>query len=123
AEAAEPLGVTDHAHRAHRHGGGGQDRVEQDAVPGVERPGGHRDEQGVVGEGPAEALLDGGDGTPGQRDRGDDAAQVAADEGDVGGGDGDVGAGADGDADVRAGQCGRVVDAVADHGDHLSGEI
>src|SRR6185436_5422070 len=74
-----------------------------------------RDEQDVVGEGPPEALLDGGDGPPGQGDRGDDAAQVAADEGDVGGGDRDVSAGADGDADVGCGQGGGVVDAVAGH--------
>jgi hypothetical protein len=64
-----------------------------------------------------------GDGAPGQRDRGDDAAQVAAHEGDVGGGDGHVGTGADGDADVRAGQCGRIVNAVADHGDHVPGGL
>ena len=49
----------------------------------------------------------------------DDAAQAAADQGDVGGGDGDVGAGADGDAEVGLGQGGGVVDAVADHRDHV----
>ena len=43
------------------------------------------------------------------------AAQVAADQGDVGGGHRHVGAGADGDAEVGLGQRRRVVDAVADH--------
>ena len=44
------------------------------------------------------------------------APKASADEGDVGGLDRDVGAGADGDADVGLGQRRRVVDAVADHG-------
>ena len=69
----------------------------------------------VVAEGPAQPLLDRADGTAGQRDRRHDAAQVATDEGDVG--DGYVGAGSDGHAEVGLGQGGRVVDAVADHGD------
>jgi hypothetical protein len=50
-----------------------------------------------------------------QADDGDDVARVVAHEDDVGGLDGDVGAGADGDADIGLGQGGRVVDAVADH--------
>ena len=45
------------------------------------------------------------------------AARVVGCEDDAGGLDGDVGAGADGDADVGSGECGCVVDAVADHGD------
>ncbi len=44
-------------------------------------------------------------------------SQGPRDEGDVGGLDGDVGAGADGEADVGLGEGGCVVDAVADHGD------
>ena len=88
-------------------------------VPPVQGAGGDRDEQDVVGERPDQALLDGGHGAPRQGDGGDDAAQVAADQGDVGGGDGDVGAGADGDAEVGGGQGGGVVDAVADHRDHV----
>ena len=42
--------------------------------------------------------------------------RVAAHQDDVGGLDGHVGAGADGDAHVRLGQRRRVVHAVADHG-------
>jgi hypothetical protein len=71
---------------------------------------------------PTRTLLDGGDGAPGQSDRGDDAAQVATDEGDVGGGDA-TSAPVPMATDVRAGQCGRVVDAVADHGDHVPGGL
>ena len=43
--------------------------------------------------------------------------RVGAHEDEVGGLDGDVGAGADGDAEVGLGEGGGVVDAVADHGD------
>jgi hypothetical protein len=100
AEAAQPQGVGEHADRAHRHRGGREHRVEQQLVEGVEGAGGDRDEQDVVGEGEGQALPHDADGAAGQGDRGDDAAQVTADEGDVGGGDGDVGAGADGDPEV-----------------------
>ena len=47
----------------------------------------------------------------------DDAVESAGDEGDVGGFDRDVGAGADGEPDVGLGQRGGVVDAIADHAD------
>ena len=83
AVAAEPERVRDDADRAHRHRGRREDRVEQDAVPPVQGAGGDRDERQVVDERPAEALLDGGDGAPGQGDGGHDAAQVTADQGDV----------------------------------------
>ena len=46
-----------------------------------------------------------------------DQPRVPADEGDVRRLDRDVRAGPDGDAEVRAGECRRVVDAVADHRD------
>ena len=103
AEAAQPQGVGDHADRAHRHSGRGQHRIEQEAACQVQGAGGDRDEQDVVAERPAQALLDRGDGAAGQRDRGHDAVQVAADQGDVGGGDGHVGAGADRHAEVGPG--------------------
>ena len=41
-----------HRHRAHRHGQTGQLRLEGDPEEGVEEPGRHRDEGGVVSEGP-----------------------------------------------------------------------
>ena len=49
-------------------------------------------------------------------DGGHDAAQVAADQRDVGGGHRHIGAGADGDAEIGLRQRRRVVDAVANHG-------
>ena len=51
------------------------------------------------------------------------AVQVAADEGDIARFDGDVGAGADGEADIRAGQGWGVIDAIADHGHGLAGGL
>ena len=57
-------------------------------------------------------------GAAGQPDRVDGGPQVAADQGQVGGLDGDVGAGAHRDAQVGLGQRGGVVDPVADHRDH-----
>ena len=119
-EAAQPQGVAEHADRAHDHCGGREHGVEQQPVPGVEGAGGDGDEQHVVAEGPRQALLHRADRAPGESDGRDDAAQVAADQGDVGCGDGDVGAGADGDAEVGLGQGGCVVDAVAGHRDDVA---
>ncbi len=55
-----------------------------------------------------------------QLDHGGDSGEVVADDDGVGGLQGEVGPGAaHGDAGVRGGQRGGVVDAVADHGDPL----
>ena len=76
---------------------------------------GQRDADGVVAAGPEQVLADDAGGAPGQREQVGQAAQVVADQGDVGGAAGDLGAGAEGDADIGLGQRGRVVDAVAGH--------
>ena len=55
-----------------------------------------------------------------ERDRGGDAVERTGDEGDVGGFDGDVGAGADRETDVGLREGGGVVDAVADHADEMA---
>ncbi len=70
----------------------------------------------VVAEGPEQVALDRREGPPGQADRVGHGAQVAADQGQVGGLDGGVGAGAHGQAQVGLGERGGVVDPVADHG-------
>src|SRR5699024_127521 len=64
--------------------------------------------------------LDRAQGPAGEPDGVDRGPQVAAHEGDVGGLDGDVGAGAHGQAEVGLGEGGGVVDAVADHRDDLA---
>jgi hypothetical protein len=56
----------------------------------------------------------------GQADGVGGGAQVAAYEGQVGGLDGGIGAGAHGEVEVGLGEGGRVVDAVADHRDGLA---
>ncbi len=51
---------------------------------------------------------------------GDDATQVAFDQGDLGGVDGDIAAGPHGDTDVGLRQGGSIVDAVPSHGHHVA---
>src|SRR5699024_778628 len=75
------------------------------------------DADGVIEEGPEQVLVDVPQRGAGHADGGGDVRELALHEHDVRGVDGDVRAGADGYAYVGAGQCGRVVDAVADHGD------
>ena len=76
---------------------------------------GDRDQHDVVGERPEQPLLDDADRLARQGDRRHDAAQVGADQRDVGGSHGHVGARADGDAQVGLSQRRRIVDAVAHH--------
>ena len=71
----------------------------------------------VVDQGEEQVLADVAHGGAGQGDRGRHSGQGAGDQGDVGGLDGHVGAGADRQADVGLGKGGGVVDAVADHAD------
>ena len=77
---------------------------------------GERERGDVVGEGPEEVALDRAS-VRRERRIASAAAQVAGHERDVGRLDRDVGAGADRDPEVGLGERGRVVDAVADHGD------
>ena len=72
---------------------------------------------GVVEKRPEEVLLDVADDRPAQLHGGGNVQKVAAHQHNVRRLDGDVRARTDGDADVRAREGRRVVDAVADHGD------
>src|SRR6266487_4902924 len=107
--AAQPAGINDYRQRGQGHGGGGDDRGEPDAGEGVEDPGGDRDSDGVVGEGEEQVLPDITHGCFRQGDRGDDPGEGAGDEGDVGGLDRHVGAGADRQPDVGSGEGGGIV--------------
>ncbi len=98
-KAAQPQAVTDHEDRGEGHRRSGDHRVEQ--AERRQRQRGH-----VVGEGPEQIALDGGQGAPGQPDGVGGRAQVTADQGQVGGLDGGVGAGAHGQAQVGLGQRG-----------------
>ena len=72
---------------------------------------------GVVEKRPEEVLLDVADHRSAQLHGGGNVQKVAAHQHDVRRLDGDVRTRADSDADVRTREGGRVVDAVADHGD------
>ena len=92
AEAPEAQRVGDHRDARERHRGAGDH--------GVEEAGGGEGEGGdVVAEGPGEVLLDGAQGGAAEADGVRRGAEVAADEREVGGLDGDVGAGPDGEAE------------------------
>ena len=108
------LPTTDSERGGHR--GGGDHRAQPEPEERVEHAGGDRDADarcrrrrrtgsgGCCASWPGDSV-----------DRGDHAGQRAGDQGDVGGLDRHVGAGADGEPDVGLGQGGGVVDAVADH--------
>ena len=75
---------------------------------------------GVVDESEEQILPDVAHGRPAQVAGTEDAGEVAFYQGDAAALHGDVGAGAHGDAHVGLRERGRVVDAVAGHGDHSS---
>lgn len=90
------------------------------AEGGVKDTGGDGDADTVVDEGEEQVLPDVGHGGAADGDGGDDAVQRARHQGDVGGFDGDVGAGADREANVGGGERGCVVDTVTDHSDAVT---
>ena len=93
-----------------RHREPGDERVEQ--ARGGKRQGGD-----VVAERPAQVLLDRAQRRARQADGVGGGARIAGDQREVGGLDGHVGAGADGQPEVGLRERGGVVDAVADHRD------
>ncbi|TFB02685.1 hypothetical protein CCMA1212_005469 [Trichoderma ghanense] len=112
-----------------KRGEGRRDHVDPDDL---ERGHGEDGEAGAVDKGEADdeqddltdvgdeemqdELLDVVEHAAALADGGDDGVELVVGEDDLGGRLGDVGAGAHGDADVCAGERGRVVDAVARHG-------
>ena len=116
----EPQGVCDNAHRAEAHGGSGEHGVELESEGDKQHARSQRDADGVIEEGPEQILLDVADYRAGELNGGDSVEQVALHQDDVGGFDGDIGAGADGNAHIRSCQGRGIVDAVADHGDLLA---
>ena len=80
-----------------------------------QRPRRQRDRHDVVAGGPGQVLHHLAVAGPGEPDHRADASGVAGGEHDTGRLERHIGAGADGQADVGAGERRRVVDAVADH--------
>ena len=85
------------------------------AEEGDEGAGGDGDEQDVVGERPEEVLPDGAERGAAEAKRRGDVAQPPVDQHGVRRVDRDVRPRADGEPEVRRGECGGVVHAVADH--------
>ena len=117
--AAQPQGIADDADRGKAHGGGGQHGAELPAQQGIEHPGGNGNADAIIKECPEEVLLDIAQDAAGKLQGGGNIGGVAVHEDNIGGVDGDIGAGTDGDADIGPDQCGGVIDAIADHGDDL----
>ena len=65
-------------------------------------------------------MLDIAQDAAGKLQGGGNIGGVAVHQHNIGGIDGDIGAGTDGDADIGPDQCGGIIDAIADHGDHLA---
>ena len=105
-----------------RHVGGrtGEHGWQLDAVAGVEEAGGEGDADEVVAEGPHEVEPDAAHHHAREVEGRRHVGERALDEHDVGRLDGHIGAAADGDAHVGLRERGRVVDAVAHHGDDLA---
>ena len=123
AEAAQPERVGDDAHAGHAHRRrrehGRQapaERREKDARR-------QRNADGIVKECPEQILLDVAQHGARQANRIRHVPQVAAHQDDARAVNRDVRTRADGDAHIRTRQCGRVVDAVAHHGDPLAGGL
>jgi len=109
--------VADHRDRGERHGERGNHRAQQNAERGIEDAGRNRHAHHVVDEGEKEVLPDVAHRCPAQRAGACNAGKIAFDKRDAGALDRDFRACAHGDADIGRGQCRRVVDAVACHGD------
>ena len=118
--AAQPQGVADHAHRGKAHGGGGKHGVELPVQGGIEYACGDGNADGIIKERPEQVLLDIAQHAAGKLQSGGDIGGIAVHQDDIGGINGNIGAGADGDADIGTHQGGRVIDAVAHHGDDLA---
>ena len=118
--AAQPQGVADHAHRGKAHGGGGQHGAQFPAEGGVKHPGGNGDADGIIKECPEKILLDVAQDAAGKLQGGGDIGGVAVHQHDIGGVDGDIGAGTDGDADIGTHQGRGIINAVPHHGDDLA---
>ena len=118
--AAQPQGIADDADRGKAHGGGGQHGAELPAQQGIEYPGGNGNADAIIKERPEEVLLDIAQDAAGKLQGGGNIGGVAVHQHNIGGIDGDIGAGTDGDADIGPDQCGGIIDAIADHGDHLA---
>src|SRR2546426_322978 len=117
---SQPQSTRDDRHRAQAHRCTRDHWREQQAGDRVENARCDRDPERVVDERPPQVLADVPHRRPRKPPCADDAAQITLHQRYVGALHRDVSASPHRDADVRARQCGRVVDAVASHRHHAA---
>ena len=119
-EPAQAQRIAHHKHRAEAHRERAEHRVHLELEVGVEHARRDGNADGVVEERPEEVFLDVADDRAAQLHGGRDVEKITAHQHNIRRLDGDVRTGTDGNADVCARKGGRIVDAVADHGDLLA---
>ena len=114
----QPQGVGDHAEAAQAHGRCADHGTQGEAEGGDQSPGGQGDSDAVVEKGPEQVLLDVPQYPAGEPDGSGDIRRSGFHEHHVRRIQRNIRACSDGDADVRPGEGGGVVDTVSHHG-HL----
>lgn len=109
----QPEAVGNDAEAGESHGGGGPGGIEP-------AKGGDRNAEEVIGEGPAEILVDDAHGAAGEGDGIGDGIETGAEECDITGFDGDTGAGGDGDTCIGLFEGWGIIEAVADHDNNVA---
>ena len=115
-EQVQPQSVADDAEARQAHGGRAEHRVQRQTERD-EHTSGQRDADDIINERPEQVFVDVAQGCAAQADGGGHIGELGVHQHDISRIDGDIRARTNGDAGVGAGQCGRIVDAVADHGD------
>src|SRR6185437_14844905 len=92
--------------------------IEHDS-PWRKRPGGERDRHDAVARSPPEILNHLAVRSLAERDDARHIPRVTPDQYDIAGFDRDISPCSDRDSDIGGKQCGRIVDAIADHSDSL----
>ena len=117
-EQVQPQGIAHNTEAGKAHGRSPEHGV-QGQAEGDEHTGSQRDADDVVDERPEQVFVDVAQGGAAQPDGGGHIGEPGVHQDHIGRVNGNIGTGADGDAGVRAGQGGGIVDAVAHHG-HLA---
>ena len=117
-EQVQPQGIAHDTEAGKAHGRSPEHGV-QGQAEGDEHTGGQRDADDVVDERPEQVFVDVAQGGAAQPNGGGHIGEPGVHQDHIGCVNGNIGTGTDGDAGVRAGQGGGIVDAVAHHG-HLA---
>ena len=115
-EEIQPQSVGNHAETRQTHGRGAEHGIHLPSQKGNPRAGRQRNADNVVEKGPEQIFMNVAQSCPAQAHGCWNVAEPAVHKNHIGSVNGNVCSGADGNADVSASQCGRVIDAVAHHG-------